>query len=94
MQFVAAIVRPGNLHLQRNLSFVREFDCVADQVQDDLTQPVRVSTEQFGDIRAHLAQQLKPLLIRAQGQGLKGSLHALAQIEVYGLQFHLSRFDL
>ena len=94
VQRVAAVLRRARLDLQRNLSLTREFDCVANKIHDDLAQPIWITAEKLRDLRPHVAQELKPLLIRPQCQRLQCRFQALAQIKVKDFKFHLAGFDL
>src|SRR5207249_6060113 len=50
-----------------DLALLREFDGVADQVHDDLAEPVDVGDQRIGNIRRDVVRQLEPLAAGTQG---------------------------
>ncbi len=81
-------------HRDADLAALGELDGVADEVEDDLSEPARVADDGVGDVGRDVADQLEVFLVRAQGQRLHRALEVLAQTERRVLQIELAGFDL
>jgi hypothetical protein len=70
-----------------DLAFVGELHGVAEEVQQDLTQPARIAQEHGRDVGADLAGQVDALGVGSRGEELRDVLHDGAHVELRVLQF-------
>ena len=71
-----------------------EFDRVANEVDDDLSQPRVVSLQQKRDVAVDLEGQFESLARGPHGQRLHRVAEGLAHVENGGIKFKLACFDL
>ena len=60
MQFHIAVLDLVDLYLQDNLAAVGEFNGIAEQIHDDLTQARGVGNDNGGDVGAMMSQTAAP----------------------------------
>ena len=82
------------LHPHHNLSRLRELDRVANQIEQNLTQPRRIAAQSGRNVRGNLARELQPLGMSAGRQRAQRVVDRVAQIEVNRVDVELARFDL
>ena len=70
------------------------FNGVANQIDDHLPQPVRISDHDFRNIAGNFEQKFDAFLMRLESQCPQHGFQAFAQIEIDRFQVHLARFDL
>ena len=71
-----------------------EFDGIADQVDQNLTQPAGVTHHSHGHIGVNIAHQLQAFGMRPHGQRPEHFADGAAQVERDFLDQQLARFDL
>src|SRR6266436_9463550 len=59
------------LDADNNLARLRELDCVADEIDNDLAEANRVADQFIWDVRQDVRRQLEALLVGAHGQSLE-----------------------
>ena len=64
------LYRPARGHEQDHFALFGEFECVADQVDDDLPQPNRIADQIVRHVGIDLVDQLELLLVGPQGHRL------------------------
>ena len=84
----------GEFHADDNFAPLGEFNGVADQVQEDLSQPGRVADQDVWHVRPHVVSQLEPLPVRPSGQGPQGVAEQGTERELGGVQVQLAGLDL
>src|SRR6266446_6158924 len=94
MQGVERAIRflPGNL--DRHPAPIGELESVANQVQENLPQPARVADQYLGNIRANIHGELNAFLGRPDREQPQAIADAVGEVELYRVQFVLSRLDL
>ena len=94
MQGVERAIRflPGNLN--RHPAPIGELESVANQVQENLPQPARVADQYLGNIRANIHGELDAFLGRPDREQPQAIADAVGEVELYRVQFELSRLDL
>ena len=63
----------GERHAQRHATLAGELHRVAEQVQQDLAETVRIGDEVVGHVRRDLAAKLQPFLLRAKPSAFRRS---------------------
>ena len=92
---VAILFRRGQgFDLYHHLTSGSEFDAVAEQVHEHLSQAGDVSDHGLWNPIVHLVGEVQALLCRSGSQEIQGVLDAGAQLERLVLQFQLARLDL
>ena len=81
----------GNEH--ENLALIRELDGVADQVEENLTQPPRVSVQMEGHVRLDEIGQFDSLGVRCFGTDFDGIFDHLREIEIHRVEREFARLD-
>ncbi len=71
-----------------------EFDRVANQVDNHLTQSSRIANQRLRQSRRNVASELESLLGGSSRQSLHGSSNRVGEIEVDRLKFKLARLNL
>ena len=74
------------LHMKHNFSLLGELDGVANEVEDDLAQPGRISHQRIGHIGPDVAGEFESLLLSPQRQQLQGIFESVSQIEFDGIE--------
>src|SRR6266850_1756180 len=82
------------LQVNNHLAVGREFDAVAQQIDQNLAQPGDVAEHPAGDAVVHLVNQLKILLRSLGGEQVEGFLDATADVKSAFLEVKLAGFDL
>src|ERR1700688_1014669 len=77
-----------------NVSAFGEFDCVADQIHDQLPQPRRVSHDGTRDFSGYTPGKFQAFLVCTDSKGLKGVTEQVANFELRLFQFEFAGFDL
>ena len=84
---------PGHREAQGHCAALGEFDGVAQEIEQHLAQPRRITHEQPRRQRVHVHQQGEILLRGAQGHGVDGFFGHVEQVELDGLEFEAAGFD-
>src|SRR5690606_31522634 len=79
---------------QMYASRLREFQCVADQVDHDLSDPGRVAHQLYRNAPIHHATQLQTLQMSLQSHRFEPADYTLPEVERDRVQLHLTGFDL
>ena len=90
----AAIVFLRNLALDRHFAFLRKFDSVAAEVQQDLAQAARIAAHQVRKARIDQGDDLEALGMRLNRQQSGDVFDRIAHIHVEDFQIELAGFDL
>ena len=77
-----------------DVAVLGELERVADQVRQDLLNPRRVADDAGRHVRVDVADQLEPLLVRAEGERLERVRDRRAERERHRFELELARFDL
>src|SRR4029079_6338071 len=80
-------------HSHRDGPAIDKFECVADEVNEDLVESVGVSNHGTRDVRRKVAGELKAFFIGSHGQNLNGLFNQVAQIKVGLFQIQMGDFD-
>ncbi len=89
----APAVRSG-VDFHHDLAFLREFDGVAEEVDQDLTQACHVADENLRHAVVHVVGQVQVLLGGLGGEQVQGFFNARVQLEGMAFQFQLARLNL
>ena len=89
---MASPSRVFDLDLHEDLAALGELDRVADQVDEHLAQPARVADRDARHVRQHMADELEPFLLRANGQRLQQIGEVIADRERNRLELELAAF--
>ena len=81
-------------HAYHHLARFGELDRVAQQVDQDLSQPRDVADDGRRYVGGHLVGQLQPFLGSLDAQQVQRRFHALAQVEGLPFQLKLAGLDL
>ena len=90
-------VRPPALrvvHAHRDIAVLREFDGVADQIDQHLTQADHVASQGVGHGFLDLVVEQQALLPGTEPEGLEGPVEPFAQAQRLRVQLQLARFNL
>ncbi len=79
---------------QHHLALFREFDGVADQIDDHLPQTPQIADKRVGRLRQNAAGQLQSALVGPCSECFYGVFEAVAQAEGDRVQVHPARLDL
>ena len=79
---------------KHDLAALREFDGIATQIGQNLSQPQWVTCEHRWDIGFHLEEQFKLFVFRPKTYDVGQLLQDILQSEIHGFQFKLASFDL
>src|ERR1700722_8172518 len=77
-----------------HLSFLRELNGIANQIEDDLAQSGWITLDSFRYFRRKIAKQLQSFFFGSECQGLYGHFQEFAKIKINFLEFYFSGFDL
>ncbi len=83
-----------NLHTHGDLARFGEFDGVARQIDEYLSQPRRIAEERVGYCVVDGADQLQVLFVRANGHRPHGAAENFAEGKRRGIDFELAGLDL
>ena len=90
----AAIVFLRNLALDRHFAFLREFDGVAAEVQQDLAQAARIAADQIREARIDQGDDLESLGMRLNRQQASDVFDRIAHVHVEDFKVELAGLDL
>ncbi len=85
---------PERFKNSQNEAFAGELDGICKQIDENLTQSVRISPQRQRNIGANLASQFKPFPVGLDGQHFRGFSERRIQIEIGFLQRQPARLDL
>ena len=83
-----------DLDLERHFSALGKLDCVADQIDDHLTQTRRIANDANRHIRPHIGNQLQPFLVGTDRENPNRLEDDVVNRKGQRLERHLAGFDL
>ena len=90
----ALVSRAQSRDLNRNMPLMGEFQCIAQQVGDDLANPARIAHYFFSRIRGVAQDQVEPFFLRRQQLEVGNIFGDLSQVEWNRFDFQFARLDL
>ena len=94
MQFHLAASLRRDIYTHDNFTLLGEFDGIADQIDDDLTETSRITNEIVRYVRWDVVIQFQPLFRGTSCECLQRIAKCVAQGETDRLQFEFACFDL
>ena len=81
-------------HAHQDFARASELNGIANQIEQNLSQPARIAHNVVRDLRKDSAGQLHTLAMRAEGEAMHHIDHGIPESEIAGNQFELARLHL